>query len=57
MIQKGVLRMVTTRWSLLPEYYSLFLLVIIMTRYFGHERHVALTAKRKLFFCRKTACA
>ena len=50
MIQKGVLRMVTTRWSLLPEYYSLFLLVIIMTRYLGHERHVALTAKRKMFF-------
>ena len=55
-IKEGVLCMVTTRWSLMPEYYSLLLLIIIITRYLGHERHVASNVKRKLFFrCLATA--
>ena len=37
------------RWSLMGEFFSLLILVIILIRYYGYEWHVAFTAKRKLF--------
>lgn len=37
------------RWSLLVEFFSLFVLGIIFVRYYCYERQVAFTPKRKLF--------
>ena len=40
------------RWSLLAEFFSLFILGIIFVRYYCYERKVAFTRKRRLFlFC------
>ena len=43
--------MLPIRWSLLSEYFSLLLLIIICTHYFGYERNTAFTGRRKLFLC------
>ena len=43
--------MLHVRWSLLSEYFSLLLLMIICTHYFGYERNTAFTGRRKLFLC------
>ena len=43
--------MLHVRWSLLSEYFSLLLLIIICTHYFGYERNTAFTGRRKLFLC------
>lgn len=43
--------MLPIRWSLLSEYFSLLLLIIISTHYLGYERNTAFTGRRKLFFC------
>ncbi len=37
------------RWSLLAEFFSLFILSIIFVRYYCYEQKVAFTRKRKLF--------
>ena len=43
--------MLPIRWSLLSEFFSLLLLIIICTHYFGYERNTAFTGRRKLFLC------
>ena len=37
------------RWSLIAEYFSLFIISIIFIRYYGFEWKVAFTPRRKLF--------
>ena len=37
------------RWSLMPEIFSLFIIVIIFIRYYCYEWKVAFTPRRKLF--------
>ena len=46
------------RWSLLAEFFSLFILGIIFVRYYCYERQVAFTPKRKLFlYCLLSSAA
>ena len=46
------------RWLLMGEYFALLLLAIIFLRYYGYERHVVFTAKRKLYLlCLMSAAA
>lgn len=43
--------MLPIRWSLISECFSLLLLIVIFTRYFGYERNTALNSRQKLFLC------
>ena len=46
-ITKGVVTVI--RWSLLAEFFSIFILGIIFVRYYCYERKVVFTPKRRLF--------